>query len=185
MVERYDPKAIEPKWQRIWADEHTWEVSNDEADFQSKYYVLEMLPYASGEPHIGHLKNYALGDAIAHFQRRHGHPEALVFLVQQPIPRDLSTLDDDVVRHRRIEAELLLVTGDTHVLLIEHERADPARARGLGISAREQQERPGMPAVRDPLFRTSDRPAVPGRLGLRPEGAGIRAGLRLRQRECA
>jgi leucyl-tRNA synthetase len=73
MAERYDPKTIEPKWQRVWADEHTWEVSNDEADTQSKYYVLEMLPYASGEPHIGHLKNYALGDAIAHFQRRHGH----------------------------------------------------------------------------------------------------------------
>ena len=73
MAERYDPKTIEPKWQRVWADEHTWEVSNDEADPQSKYYVLEMLPYASGEPHIGHLKNYALGDAIAHFQRRHGH----------------------------------------------------------------------------------------------------------------
>jgi leucyl-tRNA synthetase len=73
MAERYDPKRIEPKWQRVWAEERTWEVSNDEADQETKYYVLEMLPYASGEPHIGHLKNYALGDAIAHFQRRHGH----------------------------------------------------------------------------------------------------------------
>ena len=71
-VDRYDPKTIEPKWQRIWADEHTWEVSNDVPDDRPKSYVLEMLPYTSGEPHIGHLKNYAVGDAVAHFYRRHG-----------------------------------------------------------------------------------------------------------------
>ena len=74
---RYDPKQIEPKWQEIWARERTWEVSNDAAptarrDTREKSYVLEMLPYPSGEPHIGHLKNYALGDAIAHFHRRIG-----------------------------------------------------------------------------------------------------------------
>src|SRR5450755_324747 len=72
---RYDPKTIEPKWQQVWADEHTWEVSNDPAAAAAghpKSYVLEMLPYPSGEPHIGHLKNYSLGDAIAHFHRRTG-----------------------------------------------------------------------------------------------------------------
>jgi leucyl-tRNA synthetase len=71
---RYDPKQIEPKWQAIWARERTWEVSNDPDDHDAaeKSYVLEMLPYPSGEPHIGHLKNYALGDAIAHFHRRTG-----------------------------------------------------------------------------------------------------------------
>jgi leucyl-tRNA synthetase len=68
---RYEPKAIEPKWQQVWADEHTWEVSNED-DGRPKYYVLEMLPYPSGEPHMGHLKNYALGDAVAHFNRRIG-----------------------------------------------------------------------------------------------------------------
>jgi leucyl-tRNA synthetase len=72
----YEPKAIEQKWQRIWAEEKTWEVPNpgqpgfDEA--KPKSYVLEMLPYPSGEPHVGHLKCYAVGDAIAHFRRRHG-----------------------------------------------------------------------------------------------------------------
>jgi len=75
---RYDPKLIEPKWQELWARERTWEVSNEEAGpsgrqaTPEKSYVLEMLPYPSGEPHIGHLKNYALGDAIAHFHRRTG-----------------------------------------------------------------------------------------------------------------
>jgi leucyl-tRNA synthetase len=69
---RYDPNSIEPKWQELWAHERTWEVANDPADEHEKSYVLEMLPYPSGEPHIGHLKNYALGDAIAHFHRRTG-----------------------------------------------------------------------------------------------------------------
>ena len=74
---RYDPKEIEPKWQDLWAREGTWEVPNDVdsaggAKPGEKAYVLEMLPYPSGEPHIGHLKNYALGDAIAHFHRRTG-----------------------------------------------------------------------------------------------------------------
>jgi leucyl-tRNA synthetase len=72
----YDPKRIESKWQRVWAEEKTWEVANPgQPGFDGskpKSYVLEMLPYPSGEPHVGHLKCYAVGDAIAHFRRRHG-----------------------------------------------------------------------------------------------------------------
>jgi leucyl-tRNA synthetase len=68
---RYDPKEIEPRWQRVWADERTWEVS-DAPGGREKAYVLVMLPYPSGEPHIGHLKVYSVGDAVAHFQRRKG-----------------------------------------------------------------------------------------------------------------
>ncbi len=91
--ERYDPKEIEPRWQAVWARERTWEVSNDASgqgapaaapgnggpvngargERHPKSYVLEMLPYPSGEPHIGHLKVYSVGDAIAHFHRRLGH----------------------------------------------------------------------------------------------------------------
>ncbi len=84
---RYDPQEIEPRWQSLWARERTWEVVNDGGEGGSGdgrggvgrggpripcSYVLEMLPYPSGEPHIGHLKCYALGDAIAHFHRRLG-----------------------------------------------------------------------------------------------------------------
>ncbi len=78
---RYDPARIEPKWQEIWEREGTWEVANAAADGLTpsreidqgeKCYVCEMLPYPSGEPHVGHLKNYAIGDAIAHFNRRIG-----------------------------------------------------------------------------------------------------------------
>jgi leucyl-tRNA synthetase len=81
---RYDPQEIEPRWQAVWADERTWEVSNESAltasargasvagPEQTSSYVLEMLPYPSGEPHIGHLKVYSVGDAIAHYHRRLG-----------------------------------------------------------------------------------------------------------------
>jgi leucyl-tRNA synthetase len=72
MADRYDPKEIEPKWQAVWADEGTWEVSNED-DGRPKAYVLAMLPYPSGEPHIGHLKVYSVGDSIAHFRRRNGY----------------------------------------------------------------------------------------------------------------
>ncbi len=84
---RYDPQEIESRWQEVWASERTWEVSNEArvgrpgdsrtasggpGGRSSSSYVLEMLPYPSGEPHIGHLKCYAVGDAIAHFHRRLG-----------------------------------------------------------------------------------------------------------------
>src|SRR5215208_2769806 len=75
-TERYDPQAIERKWQLIWEAESTWVVANPGApEFDAdkpKSYVLEMLPYPSGEPHVGHLKTYSVGDAIAHFRRRRG-----------------------------------------------------------------------------------------------------------------
>ncbi len=84
---RYHPHEIEPRWQAVWASERTWEVSNEGAGEARRdgrgglartgaqppsSYVLEMLPYPSGEPHIGHLKCYSVGDAIAHFHRRLG-----------------------------------------------------------------------------------------------------------------
>ncbi|MGH2923872.1 MAG: leucine--tRNA ligase, partial [Solirubrobacterales bacterium] len=75
-ADRYDPSAIERKWQRVWDAENTWVVANPGApEFDAskpKAYVLEMLPYPSGEPHVGHLKCYSVGDAIAHFRRRRG-----------------------------------------------------------------------------------------------------------------
>ena len=66
----YDHAEIEPRWQAVWESEKTWEVPNSGG--APTTYVLEMLPYPSGEPHIGHLKCYSVGDAIAHFRRRQG-----------------------------------------------------------------------------------------------------------------
>ena len=69
--QRYDPHEIEPRWQQVWEQEGTWQVGLPEKGRPSSY-VLEMLPYPSGEPHIGHLKVYSVGDAVAHFHRRTG-----------------------------------------------------------------------------------------------------------------
>ena len=75
MTDRYEPQAIEEKWQRLWRDERTFNVPNPEPGADragAKTYVLEMLPYPSGELHMGHVRNYMLGEVVAHFRRRHG-----------------------------------------------------------------------------------------------------------------
>ncbi len=76
-MDRYDPQRIERRWQEVWERERTWEVPNPGQpgfdDEKPKSYVLEMLPYPSGEPHIGHLKVYSIGDAVAHYARRNGY----------------------------------------------------------------------------------------------------------------
>ena len=71
MKERYDFEAIELKWQRIWAEEGDFAVH--EGDSREKYYVLEMLPYPSGALHLGHVRNYSLGDSIARFKTLRGY----------------------------------------------------------------------------------------------------------------
>jgi leucyl-tRNA synthetase len=74
--ERYDPHAIERKWQAVWEREGSWVVPNSGEPGSDppppKNYVLEMLPYPSGEPHMGHIKNYTMGDVLAHYRRRRG-----------------------------------------------------------------------------------------------------------------
>src|SRR3954471_12110079 len=76
MTERYDPQQIETKWQRVWEDERAFEVPNPDPseidEHRKRTYVLEMLPYPSGELHMGHVKNYTLGDVVAHHRRRNG-----------------------------------------------------------------------------------------------------------------
>ncbi len=76
VIERYDPSEIEPRWQAVWAAERAFETPNptDPAtDQRPRSYVLEMLPYPSGELHMGHVSNYTMGDVVSHFRRRHGH----------------------------------------------------------------------------------------------------------------
>jgi leucyl-tRNA synthetase len=76
MTERYDPKTIEAKWQEVWRRERAFHVPNPTAAGEAdgwRTYVLEMLPYPSGELHMGHVKNYTLGDVVAHFRRRNGY----------------------------------------------------------------------------------------------------------------
>ena len=70
-MERYEPQRIEQKWQRVWAEARAFNVP-ERLDGGRKTYVLEMLPYPSGELHMGHVRNYMLGEVVAHFRRRHG-----------------------------------------------------------------------------------------------------------------
>jgi leucyl-tRNA synthetase len=74
-MDTYDPQTIETKWQRIWAEERAFNVPNPDPDSprDQKTYVLEMLPYPSGDLHMGHVRNYMLGEVVAHFRRRHGY----------------------------------------------------------------------------------------------------------------
>ncbi len=74
-MERYDPQAIEAKWQQVWAAEQPFHVPSPDFDDQEphrKSYVVEMLPYPSGDLHMGHTLNYTIGDVVTHVQRRRG-----------------------------------------------------------------------------------------------------------------
>ena len=66
----YSPEEVEKKWQERWEREKTFSSS---VDNRKKYYILEMFPYTSGSIHIGHVRNYTIGDVVAHFKRMKGY----------------------------------------------------------------------------------------------------------------
>ena len=68
----YDFNKIESKWQFLWEQEKTFGVQNNISASKPKFYCLEMFPYPSGKIHMGHVRNYAIGDAIARFKRLKG-----------------------------------------------------------------------------------------------------------------
>ena len=71
MRDKYDFTAIESKWQNIWEEENAFATKED--GDKDKYYVLEMFPYPSGKLHMGHVRNYSIGDVIARFKKMEGY----------------------------------------------------------------------------------------------------------------
>ncbi|MBW8298782.1 MAG: leucine--tRNA ligase [Hydrogenophaga sp.] len=70
-TERYNPRDAEPRWQAKWSEAGVFVTDNN--DKREKYYVLEMFPYPSGRIHMGHVRNYAMGDVVARYKRARGY----------------------------------------------------------------------------------------------------------------
>ena len=114
MEERYEPQAIESKWQARWEADGLFKVAEDPQ--RPKYYLLEMFPYPSGNIHMGHVRNYTIGDVVARYKRMRG------FNVLHPMGWDAFGMP----------AENAAIANDTHPARWTYANIDAMRAQRIG-----------------------------------------------------